>query len=103
MTQTIEFPNDRSDSIRRYPIVGSRRLSNFFWAMILGTGGFYFLLTGLSSYFGFALLPFIRFATIVFFPQGIVMCFYGSFALFLSLYLWLTIWWKVGGDSEVMR
>lgn len=87
----------QSDLIRRYPVIGSRRLSNFFWASTLGIGGFYFLLTGLSSYYGSALLPIIHFETIVFFPQGIVMCFYGSLGIFLSLYLWLTILWQVGG------
>lgn len=86
-----------SELIRRYTIVGSRRLSNFFWALTLGVGGAYFVLTGLSSYFGKALLPFINFSNIVFFPQGIVMCFYGSLALVLSFYLWLTILWQVGG------
>ena len=90
MNQIFEFSENNSDLIRRYPVIGSRRLSNFFWAGTLGIGGFYFLLTGLSSYFGSALLPFLHFDTIVFFPQGIVMCFYGSLSIFLSLYLLLT-------------
>jgi hypothetical protein len=97
MNQTFEFSENNSDLIRRYPVIGSRRLSNFFWAGTLGIGGLYFLLTGLSSYFGSALLPFLHFDTIVFFPQGIVMCFYGSLSIFLSLYLCLTIFWQVGG------
>lgn len=97
MNQTFELSENNSDLIRRYPVIGSRRLSNLFWASTLGIGGIYFLLTGLSAYFGFALLPFINFDTIVFFPQGIVMCFYGSLGIFLSLYLWLTILWQVGG------
>lgn len=97
MNQTLEFSDNNSDLIRRYPVIGSRRLSNLFWASALGIGGFYFLFTGLSSYFGFGLLPFIHFESIIFFPQGIVMCFYGLLAIFLSLYLWLTIIWQVGG------
>lgn len=97
MNQTFEFSENNSDLIRRYPVIGSRRLSNFFWAGTLGIGGLYFLLTGLSSYFGSALLPFLHFDTIIFFPQGIVMCFYGSLSIFLSLYLCLTIFWQVGG------
>ena len=83
--------------IRRYSIVGARRFSNIFWATTLGIGGIYFVLTGLSSYFQKALLPFIHFENIVFFPQGIVMCFYGSLGILLSLYLSLTILWQVGG------
>ena len=97
MNEPVEVLPNSTDLIRRYTVVGSRRLSNFFWATTLGIGGFYFLLTGLSSYFGFTLLPFIHFENIVFFPQGIVMCFYGSLGLFLSLYLSLTILWQVGG------
>ena len=47
MNQIFEFSENNSDLIRRYPVIGSRRLSNFFWAGTLGIGGFYFLLTGL--------------------------------------------------------
>ena len=37
--------------IRRYSIVGGRRLSNYLWAAILFLGGCGFLLTGISSFF----------------------------------------------------
>ena len=97
MNQSFESSLSNSDLVRRYAVIGSRRFSNIFWASTLGIGGIYFLLTGLSSYFGFALLPIIHFENIVFFPQGIVMCFYGSLGMLLSLYLWLTIIWQVGG------
>lgn len=79
-----------SQLIRRYNIVGSRRFSNLFWAIFLTFGGVYFLSTGFSSYFGFS-------ETIQFFPQGLVMSFYGILAIVLSFYLWLTILWEVGG------
>ena len=97
MNQAFEVSAGNQDSIRRYTVVGARRFSNIFWAATLGLGGFYFLLTGLSSYFGFNLLPIIHSENIIFLPQGIVMCFYGSLGLFLSLYLSLTIVWQVGG------
>jgi hypothetical protein len=86
---------ESSDMIRRYTVIGSRRLSNFFWAITLGTGGIYFLIAGLSSYYGPILS--IHLEEIRFFPQGIVMCFYGSLGLLLSIYLSLTIIWEVGG------
>jgi hypothetical protein len=86
-----------SDDIRRYNVVGSRCFSNFFWAFTLGTGGIYFGLTGISSHLGYDILPFIHSNNIVFFPQGLVMCFYGGLAFVLSGYLWLTIFWQVGG------
>lgn len=88
---------ENSNLIRRYPVIGARRFSNIFWATALGFGGFYFFFTGLSSYYQKPLLPFVHFDNIIFFPQGIVMCFYGLLAFFLSLYLSLTILWQVGG------
>jgi hypothetical protein len=77
--------------------VGSRRLSNYWWAsvVLLGAGGF--LCVGLSSYLQFNLIPFLSSGDIVFFPQGLVMSFYGVVGLLISLYLWLTILWSVGG------
>ncbi len=90
-----------TDLIRRYIVVGSRRVSNYFWAIISGFGGLGFLLTGLSSYFNFNLLPIIHSENILFFPQGLVMCFYGLLAIVFSFYLSLTILWSVGGGFNI--
>jgi len=79
-----------------YTVPGARRLSNYIWGAILTIGGIGFLLTGLSAYFNFALLPFIKLDTIQFFPQGLVMCFYGVLAISLSIYIWLIILWDLG-------
>ena len=35
-------------------------------------------------------------SSIRFFPQGLIMCFYGSLGLIFGIYLWLSIFWKVG-------
>jgi hypothetical protein len=45
--------------------------------IILG-GGLGFLITGLSSYFNYNLIPLINAEKIIFFPQGLTMCFYGT-------------------------
>ena len=92
-------PSETQDPelIRRYIVVGSRRFSNYWWASVILLGGFGFLLTGISSYLNFNLLPFINQKNILFFPQGLVMCFYGILGLIFSCYLWLTIFWGVGG------
>ena len=87
----------KSELIRRYVVVGSRRFSNYWWAFIILLGGFGFLLTGVSSYLNSDLLPFINSKNILFFPQGLVMCFYGILGLIFSCYLWLTLFWGVGG------
>lgn len=36
-------------------------------------------------------------SVIAFFPQGLLMCFYGSLGILLSLYWWLLIYWDIGG------
>jgi hypothetical protein len=77
-------------------IVGSRRLSNIFWALITTIGGCGFFLTGLSSYFNLNLIIFSDVNVINFIPQGIVILFYGSVGSILSIFLWLTIIWDVG-------
>ncbi|KAI3453984.1 hypothetical protein Pfo_010647 [Paulownia fortunei] len=59
----------RSEHIWIELIMGSRKLSNFCWALI---------------------------QIIFFFSQGIVMSFYGIAGLFISSYLWCTISWNVG-------
>jgi hypothetical protein len=82
--------------LRRYTVLGSRRWSNYCWASLIFLGGIGFLLTGISSYLGFNILPFLKAETIIFFPQGLVMCFYGFLGLLFSVYLWLTIFWNVG-------
>jgi len=100
-------------SIRRYMIMGERRISNYWWAFIISLGSIGFLLTGVSSYFstqvtenaqliGSSLIAPINeqdldiSTKIDFFPQGLVMSFYGSLGILLSLYWWFLIFWNVG-------
>jgi len=59
-------------------------------------GGFSFLLAGLSSYFKINLLPFTNTVELVFIPQGIVMVFYGTLSLSISIYTLLTVVWDIG-------
>lgn len=85
-----------TQQIKHEKIIGSRRLSNYFWAIITGFGGLSFLLTGFSSFFEKNLLPFIHAESIIFFPQGLVMSFYGILGLLFSSYTWFTIFWSIG-------
>ena len=82
--------------IRQDKIVGSRRFSNYFWAFILFIGGISFLLAGLSSYLKINLLPFTNTSELVFIPQGVVMMFYGTLSLSISVYTLLTVVWDIG-------
>jgi len=84
------------DQIRQDKIVGSRRFSNYFWALLLLMGGLMFLLAGISSYLKTNLLPFTNTSELVFIPQGIVMMFYGTLSSGLSLYIIATLFWDIG-------
>lgn len=94
MTNSVTDLNQ--NLIRREPVLGSRRFSNYWWASIILAGAAGFLLVGISSYLGEDLIPFLSSKELLFFPQGIVMSFYGVAGLLLSLYLWLTIYWDIG-------
>ena len=94
-------------SIRRYMIIGERRFSNYWWTFVVFLGSCGFLFTGLSSYFNTGLssqnnslentLPFFGSQSISFFPQGLLMSFYGSLGFLLSIYWLFLIFWNVGG------
>nr|ALO21188.1 hypothetical chloroplast RF4 [Chlamydomonas peterfii] len=114
-----QYSGSQGNLIRRYIIVGERRLSNYWWASVIFLGACGFLYKGIAAYFGTttpeslfnmtAQLPVLNtenmpnqtdFAAesyIPFFPQGLLMCFYGSLGLLLSFYWIFLIFWNVGG------
>nr|QGQ56244.1 photosystem I assembly protein Ycf4 [Cansjera rheedei] len=92
--------NWRSERIWIELITGSRKISNFCWAFSLFLGSLGFFLVGTSSYFGRNLISSFPYQQIIFFPQGIVMAFYGIAGLFISSYLWCTISWNVGSGYD---
>lgn len=82
--------------IYKQEIIGSRRFSNFFWAIAVSIGGVGFLLAGLSSYLHKNLLIVSDTSTLQFIPQGIALTFYGVAGTLLALYLWFMIALNVG-------
>lgn len=84
-------------NILRQSVIGSRRLSNYWWAIVVTVGGVGFFLAAISSYTKVNLLPFSDPTLLIFVPQGLAMGFYGLAGTLFSLYLWLTILWDVGG------
>ena len=86
-----------NSNVLRQNILGSRRFSNYFWAVVSLIGGLGFLLAGLSSYFKINLLIVSDPRNLQFIPQGVALLFYGVAGSLLSLYLWLVIFWNVGG------
>jgi hypothetical protein len=106
--------NQKSQKIRRYLIVGERRLSNYWWAIVVFLGSCGFLFTGISSYLvnmanidigaGVSISSNLidNFSNnlnnvLPFFPQGLLMSFYGTLGFLLSIYWSLLIFWNVGG------
>lgn len=91
--------NDKTNEgefIQRDSITGANTLSNYIWAIILFTGGLGFFSAGLSSYFKTNFLPFLDSSNLVFLPQGILLLFYGTLAIFLSLILLFWASEKIG-------
>jgi hypothetical protein len=84
------------NEIRQDKIIGSRRFSNYFWSVFLFIGGLGFLLAGISSYFKINLLPFANPTELVFIPQGLVMMFYGTLSLGISIYIIITAFLDIG-------
>ena len=85
--------------IRRYMIIGERRSSKYWWAMVISLGSVGFLLTGITSYLAISTgsNEVLNNQIVPFFPQGLLMSFYGSLGVLLSLYWWFLIFWNVGG------
>lgn len=83
--------------VLRQDVLGSRRLSNYFWAIAVTMGGVGFLLSGLSSYFKINLLLVSDATNLQFIPQGVALTFYGVAGTLLAIYLWLLVFWDVGG------
>ena len=93
----IYFSNQWSKSrIRRDIVTGSRCISNCVFARILLLSGFIFFSVGFSSWNEKILPSNFYNAEIQFIPQGFAMCFYGSLAIILGLYLFLILSFRIG-------
>jgi len=87
----------RENRVIRQSVLGSRRFSNYWWAIVVSLGATGFFLAGLSSYTQVNLLPVGDATQLIFIPQGVAMGFYGVAAVAMALYLWLVILLDVGG------
>jgi len=93
-----------TNTLIREEITGARNLNTFFTMVILFFAGLGFFLAGLSSYLNINLLLITDTTQIKFIPQGIALLFYGTGALGLSIYLFLTILWNIGsGYNEFLK
>jgi len=93
-----------NNSIIKEEIVGARNLNTFVTMIILFFAGLGFFLAGLSSYLNTNLLGLTDTTTIVFIPQGIALLFYGTGAIGIATYLFLTVIWNIGsGYNEFLK
>ena len=93
-----------NQTIIKEEIVGARNISTIFTMLVLFLAGLGFFLAGLSSYFDVNLLLISDTSEITFIPQGIALLFYGTGALGISIYVWLTLLWNVGsGYNEFSK
>ncbi|MEA5511712.1 photosystem I assembly protein Ycf4 [Crocosphaera sp. UHCC 0190] len=86
--------------IFRQDVLGSRRFSNYWWAIIASMGGVGFLLAGLSSYLHKNLLIVSDPSDLIFIPQGVALLFYGVAGSLLALYQWFMIALNIGGGHN---
>jgi len=93
-----------NNTILRDNITGARNFRSFFIMGVLFLAGLGFFLAGLSSYLKINLLILSDTSEIIFIPQGIAMLFYGTGALGIAIYIFLTIIWNVGsGYNEFSK
>lgn len=90
----------KEDRYLRQPVLGSRRSSNYLFAIVSSIGGVGFLLAGLSSYFNINLLLVSDPSSLQFIPQGIALTFYGVVGCLVAIYQGLVILWDVGGGAN---
>ena len=88
----------------REEISGARNLRSILTMIILFFAGIGFFLAGFSSYFHKNFLILTDTSGISFLPQGIAMLFYGTGAIGLSIYIFLTVFWNIGsGYNEFSK
>ena len=85
-----------SETIIKENIRGARNINTSGVMIVLFFAGLGFFLAGLSSYFQQNFLKITDTSSIVFIPQGIAMLFYGTGAIGISVYIFLTILWDIG-------
>ena len=90
--------------ILKEEIVGARNFRTILIMLVLFLAGLGFFLAGLSSYFNTNLLKLTDTSNIIFVPQGIALLFYGTGAIGISFYVFLTLVWNVGsGYNEFSK
>lgn len=75
----------QTENIFKEEIKESNQVIKYLLNSTIFLGSLGFLIVGISSYLKFNLVPFLDSSQIIFFPQGLTMCFYGNLGLILSI------------------
>lgn len=75
----------KTNTLFRENVKETDKLLKYIINLIIILGSVGFLSVGISSYIKFNLIPFIKSNEIIFFPQGLVMSFYGCCGLILGI------------------
>jgi hypothetical protein len=75
----------KSETILIEKIEENDKLGKYILNVIILGGSLGFLLVGISSYLNYNLLTILKADKIIFFPQGLTMCFYGSCGTILGI------------------
>lgn len=81
-------------------IIGSRNTKSISVMILLFLGGISFFLLGIISYTNL-LTKFNITSDLNYIPQGILLLFYGTCFLTLSIYITLTFWWDIGSGYNL--
>lgn len=82
--------------ILREEIQNKQLLTDYIFSSIILLGSLGFLITGISSFLNYNFIYFLNAEKILFFPQGLTMCFYGSIGTIISISQFLILYWEIG-------
>jgi hypothetical protein len=74
-----------TEKILREEITEEDKVIKWLYNIVILLGGIGFLCVGISSYINYNIIFFLKSDQIIFYPQGITMCFYGTCALIISI------------------
>lgn len=86
----------KNDKILKETIKESDKTIKWIFNIVILLGATGFLTTGISSYLKYNIIPFLHAEQIIFFPQGITMCFYGICGIIVSINQIRILSYKIG-------
>nr|AKL78979.1 photosystem I assembly protein ycf4 [Euglena viridis] len=75
----------RNESILKENIVETDKLIKYLFNITILLGASSFLIVGISTYIGHNIISFFNASEIIFFPQGLTMCFYGIAGIIIGV------------------